>query len=214
MKVALLTVADSTGTGGQAGLCSSMLHKLVVEGGRTVVRAEEISDDRKEIAEWLRRAADKYQVDLVLTSGSTGLGARNVTPEATRDVLHLEVPGIAEAVRAAGIAVDPRTMLSRGVAGVRLRTLIINLSGSPKVVTRQWAEVEPVVDDAVETLRAATAVRPAMRPGRPMRKPPSAPPVSRPKPPMPSADKMGTLVGQPLSAIVEMDGKSGGGDKK
>jgi molybdenum cofactor synthesis domain-containing protein len=152
MRVALLTVSDSAATGQQADLSGPLLHKLVAEGGLTVVRAEIVADDRRAIADWLRRAADQYGVDLALTSGGTGLGPRDVTPEATRDVIDREVPGIAEAVRAAGMAKTPMAMLSRAVAGVRKRTLIINFSGSPRAVVDQWAVVEPAIRHAVETI--------------------------------------------------------------
>lgn len=155
MRVALLTVSDSASTGAQSDLSGPLLHKLVAEGGRTVIRAEIVADDRKAIAEWLCRAADVYRVDLVLTSGGTGLSPRDVTPEATRDVVDFEAPGIAEAIRAAGIATTARAMLSRNVAGVRKKTLIINLSGSPKAVVEQWGVVEPVIEHAVETVHGS-----------------------------------------------------------
>lgn len=153
MRVALLTVSDSAATGEQSDLSGPLLHKLVAEGGRTVVRAEIVPDDRKAIVEWLLRAADVHKVDLVLTSGGTGLGPRDVTPEATRDVVDFEAPGIAEAIRAASLAKTARAMLSRNIAGVRKKTLIINLSGSPKAVTEQWAVVEPVIEHAIDTIQ-------------------------------------------------------------
>ena len=155
MRVALLTVSDSAAAGTQGDLSGPLLHKLVAEGGRTVIRAEIVPDDREAISAWLCRAADVYGVDLVLTSGGTGLSPRDVTPEATRDVVDREAPGIAEAIRAAGLAKTPRAMLSRNVAGVRKQTLIINLSGSPKAVTDQWAVVEPVIEHAVDTIKGA-----------------------------------------------------------
>ena len=112
-----------------------------------------LPDDQEAVARWLRRMADEEAVDLVLTTGGTGLAPRDVTPEATLSVLERQAPGIAEALRAAGLAKTPRAMLSRGVAGTRRRTLIINLSGSPKAVQEQWEAFLPVLPHAIETLR-------------------------------------------------------------
>ncbi len=153
MRVALLTVSESAAAGRQADLSGPAMRELVTQAGGTVVRADVASDDREAIAAWLRRVADEDQVDLALTSGGTGLAPTDVTPEATRSVLDREAPGIAEAIRAGGMAHTPRAMLSRAVAGLRGRTLIVNLSGSPKAVAEQWAVLEPVLAHAIETAR-------------------------------------------------------------
>ncbi|MBM3476542.1 MAG: MogA/MoaB family molybdenum cofactor biosynthesis protein, partial [Armatimonadetes bacterium] len=109
------------------------------------------------IAAWLRQVADEEVVDLALTSGGTGLAPRDVTPEATLSILDREARGIAEALRAAGLTKTPRAMLSRGVAGVRRRTLVVNLSGSPKAVREQWEALAPVLEHAVDTVRGEGA---------------------------------------------------------
>jgi molybdopterin adenylyltransferase len=198
MKVALLTVSDSASAGQQADLSGPMLHKLVAEGGFNVVRAEVVPDDRRAIADWLRRAADQYRVDLAVTSGGTGLAPRDVTPEATRDVIDVEVPGIAEAIRAAGASKTPMAMLSRGVAGVRKKTLIINFSGSPRAVADQWAVVEPVIVHAIETINGSghhphtDAARRISAPTPP----PQAPVISHAHVSPPS--KWSTLIGTPI----------------
>lgn len=153
MKVALLTVSDSAAEGRASDISGSLLHKKVAEAGGTVVRADILPDERDAIAQWLCRAADQRKVDLILTSGGTGLGPRDVTPEATLEVLEREAPGIAEAIRHTGLSKTPRAMLSRGVAGVRGETLIINLSGSPKAVTEQWECIAPVIQHAVDTVQ-------------------------------------------------------------
>jgi molybdenum cofactor synthesis domain-containing protein len=157
MRVALLTVSDSAAAGQQADLSGPLMRELVGSAGGEVVRADVLPDDRERIASWLRRIADEGAVDLVLTSGGTGLAPRDVTPEATRDVLDREAPGIAEALRAAGLAKTPRAMLSRGVAGLRGRTLIVNLSGSPKAVREQWEAFLPALRHAIDTVRGAGA---------------------------------------------------------
>lgn len=210
MKVALLTVSDSASAGQASDLSGPLLHKLVAEGGRTVVRADILPDDRADIAAWLCQVCDEQRVDLVLTSGGTGLGPRDITPEATRDVLQVEAPGIAEAIRAQGLAKTPAAMLSRGIAGVRGRTLIINLSGSPRAVTEQWTTVEPIVEHAVATVQGrghhqeADAARREARP---------APKTSSPPPPKPAAPHRApvaekprstkqTLVGTPLTDLL------------
>lgn len=117
------------------------------------VRAVLLPDDRREIERALVRLADEERCDLVLTTGGTGLGPRDFTPEATRAVIDRELPGMAEAIRAAGCAHTPLAMLSRGVCGVRGRTLVVNLSGSPKAVAEQLAVVLPVVPHALAMLR-------------------------------------------------------------
>jgi molybdenum cofactor synthesis domain-containing protein len=157
MKVAILTVSDSAAAGEQADLSGPLLQELVREVGGEVVRADVLPDDHEAIAAWLRQVADEDGVGLALTSGGTGLAPRDVTPEATLSVLDREAPGIAEALRVAGLAKTPRAMLSRGVAGVRKRTLIVNLSGSPKAVREQWEAFAPVARHAVETVRGEGA---------------------------------------------------------
>ena len=165
MRVALLTISDRSAAGTAADLSGPLLRELVEGIGGTVVRTGLVSDDPSTISSWLKQVADNQEADLVLTSGGTGLAPRDKTPEATQAVLDQEAPGIAEAIRMGGLTHTPRAMLSRGVAGVRKRTLIINLSGSPKAVREQWAIVAPVLDHAVATItgggehRAADAAR-------------------------------------------------------
>lgn len=153
MRVAILTVSDSAARGEQADLSGPLLRELVGQAEGEVVRAEVVPDGQEAIAAWLRAACDEGNVDLALTSGGTGLAPRDVTPEATKSVLEREAPGIAEALRAAGLAKTPRAMLSRGVAGTRGRTLIVNLSGSPKAVREQWEALAPVLAHAIDTVR-------------------------------------------------------------
>ncbi|MCX7851212.1 MAG: MogA/MoaB family molybdenum cofactor biosynthesis protein [Caldilineales bacterium] len=150
----VLTVSDSASRGEGEDRSGPLLVELVQSlwPDRPCLRAV-VPDEREAIAAQLRAWADEEDLALILTTGGTGLAPRDVTPEATRQVMDREAPGIAEAIRAAGLAVTPHAMLSRGVAGMRGRTLIVNLSGSPKAVREQFAVIAPVLPHALELLR-------------------------------------------------------------
>lgn len=152
--IAILTVSDSAAAGQAEDRSGPLLQELV----RSLWPEQTpllglVADDRAQIAALLRRWADEQDVALILTSGGTGFTPRDVTPEATRDVIDREAPGLAEAMRAASLRVTPHAMLSRAVAGIRGQTLIINLSGSPKAVREQFAVIAPVLPHALEQLR-------------------------------------------------------------
>ncbi len=114
-----------------------------------------VPDERHLLSQHLRELSDTGTVDLILTTGGTGLGPRDVTPEATLDVIDRVVPGISEAIRAESLRHTPNAMLSRGAAGVRKGTLIINLPGSPRAVRECLSVVIPVLTHAVELLRGS-----------------------------------------------------------
>jgi hypothetical protein len=148
--------------------------------------------------------ADHHHVDLALTSGGTGISPRDVTPEATVDVLEFEIPGIAEAIRAVGLKATPRAMLSRAVAGVRGQSLVINLSGSPKAVAEQWEVIEPIISHAVDTIKGI-GLHPIADQARRFQSPPSpieAPTVTKTQP---LDRRQDTLVGQPLSELIDAE---------
>ena len=127
--------------------------RLLEEAGYDVAGRHVIPDEVEEIRTLLRRATS----DLVVTTGGTGLAARDVTPQATASVLDYEVPGIPEEMRRAGLGTTPMAILSRGLAGVRGRTLVVNLPGSERGATESLAAVLPAIGHALEQLRGNTA---------------------------------------------------------
>ena len=154
MKVAVLTISDRSARGERSDEGGPLVEQLVVAAGGEVVARALVPDERTEIEAALKDWADGGAIDLILTTGGTGLGARDVTPEATRTVIDKEAPGIAEAMRAAGMASTPMAALSRQVAGARGTTLIVNLPGSPKAVQECLDAVIGILPHAVEMLQA------------------------------------------------------------
>jgi molybdenum cofactor synthesis domain-containing protein len=157
IRVGILTVSDRSARGERPDLSGPALAQAVTErlAGAEVVIAGVVPDERTAIGAWLVRAADNLRLDLVLTTGGTGFAPRDVTPEATRSVIERETPGLAEAMRAASLLVTPHAMLSRAAAGIRDRTLIVNLPGSPKGAVENLATIVPVLPHAIELLREA-----------------------------------------------------------
>jgi molybdopterin adenylyltransferase len=153
MRAAVVTLSDKASVGLRADASGPTLTGLLAELGAQVAEPIVIPDDRALIERTLTELADSGQVDLVLTTGGTGLAPRDVTPEATLAVADRMVPGFAEAMRAASLAVTPHAMLSRAVSAVRKKTLIINMPGSPKACREHFAVIAPALGHAVETLR-------------------------------------------------------------
>jgi len=150
----VLTISDRSARGERSDEGGPLVEQLVVAAGGEVVARALVPDERTEIEAALKDWADGGALDLILTTGGTGLGARDVTPEATRTVIDKEAPGIAEAMRAAGMASTPMAALSRQVAGARGTTLIVNLPGSPKAVQECLDAVIGILPHAVEMLQA------------------------------------------------------------
>ena len=152
--VGILTVSDRASRGEAEDLSGPELARLVREDlGWEVTHTAIVPDERSLIADVLRRWADKEDVALILTTGGTGFAPRDVTPEATREVSEREAPGLVEAMRAASLQVTPHAMLSRAVAGIRGRTLIVNMPGSLKAVREQFAVIAPALPHGVRLLR-------------------------------------------------------------
>ena len=152
MRAAVVTISTSrAGGGGEEDRSGPALVELCREAG-VEAQLEVVADDRVEIAAVLRRLADQEGVRFVFTTGGTGLTADDVTPEATLDVIDREAPGFAETIRQESRRHTPLGILTRGVSGVRGRTLIVNLPGSPKGVRESWPVLEPTLRHAAQTL--------------------------------------------------------------
>jgi molybdenum cofactor synthesis domain-containing protein len=153
LRIAILTTSDAGARGERADTSGDSIVAWSKARGGNVVARELVPDDTVEIVRRLTKWADDDAADLVLTTGGTGLSPRDVTPEATRAVIERDAPGIAERIRVASISSFPRAALSRGIAGVRARTLIINLPGSPGGVRDGLAALDPIIDHAIAILR-------------------------------------------------------------
>lgn len=151
-RAAVITVSDKGAAGIREDASGPVLRDLLTALGAEVPEMRIVPDEQDQIEALLRGLSDRGAVDLVLTTGGTGLAPRDRTPEATLAVVDRLAPGLAEAMRSASLLVTPHAMLSRAVAGVRGRTLIVNLSGSPKACREQFAVIAPALPHAVETL--------------------------------------------------------------
>jgi molybdenum cofactor synthesis domain-containing protein len=151
-SAAVLTVSDKAAAGQREDTSGAAIRELLTSIGMEVARYEIVADEQDVVSARLREWADSGVAQLIVTTGGTGLGPRDVTPEAMKAVLEYEVPGIAEAMRAEGLRHTPMSMISRAMAGVRNRVLIINLPGSPKGVRENLAVVLPVLQHALELL--------------------------------------------------------------
>jgi len=149
----VLTISDAGARGERADTSGDAIVAWAAGRGDDLVERALVPDDLEQIGRVLRRWADEDLADLALTTGGTGLTARDLTPEATRAVLEKEAPGIAEALRFVAYPRFPRAALSRGVAGVRNRTLVINLPGSPGGVRDGLGILGDIVDHAVKLVR-------------------------------------------------------------
>ncbi len=155
MRVALLTISDSVSRGIREDHSGPELAARCRHLGWQVVAAHVAPDEESVIQARLIEMADAGLADLILTSGGTGIGPRDVTPEATFAVSTRVIPGLAERMRGAGGASNPRALLSRAIVGVRGRTLIVNLPGSPRGALESFEAIAEVLPHALEVLRGA-----------------------------------------------------------
>lgn len=155
MLFSVLTVSDRCSRGECEDKSGVLLSEILSAHGE-VIKYDIVSDDIEEIKSRLIYMCDELKSDIIFTTGGTGFAPRDVTPEATKAVIEKEVPGIAEAIRYESLKITPKAMLSRAAAGIRGRTLIINLPGSPKAVRESLEVVLPVLSHAAETLSGNT----------------------------------------------------------
>jgi molybdopterin adenylyltransferase len=152
LRIGILTCSDRCSRGERPDLSGPALADLVRAQGWQVVQTAIVPDDLEQLRDTLSRWADSGEMDILLTTGGTGFAPRDVTPEATGQVIERSAPGLAERMRSESLKSTPHAMLSRAVAGIRGRVLIINLPGSPKAAVENFQVVMPVLSHAVELL--------------------------------------------------------------
>ena len=153
IKVAILTVSDSCSQRNREDVSGQTIKNVLPDDKFEICEYKIVADEHQSIKEALIYFANEVKADIVLTTGGTGLGPRDVTPEATADVCQKIVPGLAEAMRSEGLKKTKNAMLSRSVAGIRGNTLIINLPGSPKAVKESLQIILDVLPHAVDMMR-------------------------------------------------------------
>ena len=157
ITAAVITVSDSVLAGTRQDLSGPAVRERVESYGWTVSAVELVADESLQIAEAMRNLANSGEVSVVLTTGGTGVALRDVTPEATRSVIEREIPGLGELMRSEGRKFTSKAVLSRGLAGVRGRTLIVNLPGSPKGAVESLDAIAKLIPHVVDLLEGRTA---------------------------------------------------------
>jgi len=156
IRAVVITVSDACARGEREDLSGAALVELLQDANATIVERQVVSDDLDPLVQLLVDSAERSDVNLILTTGGTGLGPRDNTPEATRQVIEREAQGISEAMRVETLKQTPMAMISRGVSGVCSGTLIINLPGSPKAVKESFAIIKPVLPHAIDLIAGNT----------------------------------------------------------
>jgi molybdenum cofactor synthesis domain-containing protein len=152
LRFGILTLSDRSSRGERADSSGPALARLIEAENWSVAKQALLPDNESAIREILSAWADSAELDVILTTGGTGFSPRDVTPEATRAIIDREAPGLAEAMRAASLKITPHAMLSRIVTGIRKKTLIINLPGSPKGAVENLQVILPVLPHSVQLL--------------------------------------------------------------
>lgn len=153
VRFAVLTSSDTGSIGKRVDTSGDAIVELMENAGHELIQRDLLPDDRSQLSRKLESWSRDSRIDVILTTGGTGISERDVMPEATRDVITTEIPGIAEAMRARSLEVTPMAMISRAVAGIANKTLIVNLPGSTGGVRDNLGVALPVIDHAVEVLQ-------------------------------------------------------------
>lgn len=153
IRTAIITLSDKGAKGEREDESGSIIRDMVAGIGADVRHYEVLPDERERIVAVLKRHADSGVIDLILTTGGTGVAPRDVTPEATREVIDRELPGMSEAMRAESLKKTPHAMISRAVSGIRKQTLIVNLPGSPRAVRENLAVILPALNHIIEKIK-------------------------------------------------------------
>jgi molybdenum cofactor synthesis domain-containing protein len=156
IQAVVITASDACSHGEREDKSGELLVELLTEIGAHIVAKEILADDLEPLSDKLRDYADRPDVNLLLTTGGTGFGPRDNTPEATLRVIERAAPGLVEAMRVQTFQNTPMAMISRGVSGIRSGTLIVNLPGSPKAVRESFEVIKPVLGHAVNLLSGET----------------------------------------------------------
>ena len=153
IRIGIITVSDRSSSGDRPDESGPALVSAVTVQGWHITRTTVLPDELEQLSATLADWADSGEMDVILTTGGTGFSSRDVTPEATLAIIHRPTPGIAEAMRSASLRITSHAMLSRAMAGIRSRTLIVNLPGNPKGAVENFTVIIPVLSHAVQLLR-------------------------------------------------------------
>jgi molybdopterin adenylyltransferase len=156
INAVIITASDACARGEREDKSGAALVELLTEIGAHIVAKEILSDDLEPLSDKLREYADRPDTNLIITTGGTGFGPRDHTPEATRRIIEREAPGLSEAMRIETLKNTPMAMISRGVSGIRSNTLIVNLPGSPKGARESFAVIKPVLNHLIDLLEGHT----------------------------------------------------------
>ena len=153
IRTAIITLSDKGSAGEREDESGQVIRELIADLGVSAVHYVILPDEKSRIIEILKKLSDSGNIDLILTTGGTGVAPRDVTPEATLAVIDRALPGMAEAMRAESLKKTPHAMISRAVAGIRKQTLIVNLPGSPKAVRENLSVILPALPHVIEKIK-------------------------------------------------------------